>query len=398
MLAEGLKKSEYLGLPPEARLSLWIGVMSEGLGISREDARQKLAADSSLPLRGIERVYEMVEFLDGSKSSLPEGVDVEVFPRLTRITATLAQMSPFYDGPRGPRPTLVTWENILRLAGVPKDQRYFFETRLRATFKGFDNYLLGLKLTASNPHLPFDPNTAPDFVQFHHEDIRSGVYVPRRMDAATARALGIIHASGAVDKHGYLMLHYPQRDQQFLQGTVSTVMEEAFNLIPREPNRGQITYPSKAVSTYLANGFQFTFENRVNGTQVLAERIKGMETSLQNEFLKYYLASCGTIDGKGSLRISGGSKRLLEDIRDLLLERVSKKAISVVPNGKENFAMCISTIPTLELYFRRYLNINPRLKESAAAVAKQTDKFKGSFRYLQTHGIRISPKVDRSSH
>ena len=378
MLAHQLERERYWHLPEDERKIVWIKVISQGLGITEDEARKRLERNNKLPIEENEKIYSAEDFKDGTRSVLFAGEDsVVVYPRFNANAVLLAQVSPHYEGPRGPRPSLASASNILRISDLPRTQTITYGVELRQNAGGISKLLLELKLSASNP------GRVPEGVEFSNEDVRHGIYIPRAIDKPTSRALGVAYGNGNLSGGGQLLLSAQTENREFYKGPVRQVFEEAFNFPPDQnvrtvKHRGTIlakngyeslylTYGSKALSTYLLNYHGFPKSRDERRKTGISESLKNIRGEFQDEFLKYYLAATVAFDkGDALVRVSDVSAPILRDIETMIRARITKDSISFREGVMgENYLLSLSTIPSMELYVRGFLNVNPRIREEA---------------------------------
>jgi hypothetical protein len=358
MVARQEKREQYWHLPEDERKIVWIKVISQGLGITEDEARKRLERNNKLPIKENEKIYSVEDFKDGTRSVLFTGEDsVVVYPRFNANAVLLAQVSPHYEGPRGPRPSLASASNILRISDLPKTQTITYGVELRQNAGGISKLLLELKLSASNP------GRVPEGVEFSNEDIRHGIYIPRAIDKPTSRALGVAYGNGNLSGGAQLLLSAQIENREFYKGPVRQVFEEAFNGYESL----YLTYGSKALSTYLLNYHGFPKSRDERRKTGISESLKNIRGEFQDEFLKYYLAAAVVFNREDALvRISDVSKPLLRDVEAMIKTRVTKDSISFRKGVMgENYLLSLSTIPSMELYVRGFLNVNPRIREEA---------------------------------
>jgi hypothetical protein len=352
------------------RMVVWANIMARGLGITAEEAYKRIRRNNALPIEEVERASGVGAF--------STGIGTVVYPRFSANAVLLAQASPDFEGPRGRRPSLVSLANILRVSGVTERQAVDFGAKLARASGGIVNLLRELDLSAANP------KSVPEGVEFSAEDMKNGIYIPKKVDIATARAIGIAFGDGFISsiRPGAIQLHSSMTNGCLYEGVIQKVFEEAFNfrsdrkaLIVHSPANGKyresdsvgLAYSSKAVGGYFVNHLGFPTSAEVRRETGLPPQIMEAEKTIRDEFLKYFLATAIAFDdtGAGGIVISNASAPLLRDIESLIRARVTKQ--SITHRQRENsFGLCLSTIPSMELYVQGFLDANSRLNAEAA--------------------------------
>lgn len=297
---------------------------------------------------------------------------ITTFTRFIAHMSLLAQGSPGFSGPRGYRPSLVSIKNISSLSNISvrKAKAYFEE--FKGKTKNIESVLLDhLRLTASNP------DYSPKGVKFSSDDIRSGIFIPKTIDKPTAQALGIIYGNGTLGNRTNLALTSALVNDDFYKNTVRQTLEEAFNFLPNQeiayPKHSfsekkftglRLNYCSKALQTFLTEYLGYPKNKAQKRKYGISEKIKNADKKVQDEFLKYFLASCISFDpNTGRVKTSNISEQVLKNIEVMVNERVTKHSTNICPNGKSAHTLSVSTIPTMELYLLGFLNENPRIKK-----------------------------------
>lgn len=349
----------------------WAKTLSKDLETSESEIQKIINRNNTLPLE--ER----------------EGKTV-IFTRFHANASLLAQASLKFRGPRGPRPYLVSQTNVLDISNLTSNQMVEYRLRLKQVDGDINDVLRQLKLTASNI------SNAPEGVKFSHEDARNGIYIPKKIDIQTAQALGITFGNGMIEfKHG-LVLTSKLINKEFYEHCVRNVFQNAFNFssdqkIRPVPMKGAyskkeyivlfLEYGSEALKTYLKNHLGFPQNRDERKKTGLPEEIKNMDDALQDEFLKYFLASAMAFRQKrGIITIHDVSKPLLEDVETMIKMRIKKHSPGILPD-EGAYSLCINMIPTRELYALGFLNENPRIKKDAE---NYFSKHPG--KYLPTNG------------
>lgn len=354
-LLEKLERAEYWHLTPPQRGALWTKIIAQGLEVPEDEARKRISRNNRLA------VEEQEE-------------SAFVYPRFNANASLLAQSSPEFRGPRGSRPYLASAANILRLSGISRRETVTYGIKLRKVAGGISRLLQDLELTAANPY------QVVKGIGFSDEDVRSGIFIPRTIDAPVAQALGIIYANGNLSGESNLLLSSPIKNEKFYEKSVREAFSNAFNfssnqnvrtashaktdLAPKGYKSIYLGYGSKALRTYLLHIHNFPRGRDERRQSGLSKPIKTMGKQLQDDFLKYYLgAAVAFDDGKGLTRISDVSAPLLKDIEEMIRARVTKDSVSFREGTMgEHFILSLSTIPAMELYIQGFLDINPRVK------------------------------------
>lgn len=335
----------------------WTKIIAKNLGISEREAQARIDRNNALPIE--EKIGERV-----------------ILTRFDVNASLLASASPNFMGPRGPRPSLVSAERVFNLSNFTSWQKDKYFKRFKEEFGGMRNILLNLGLTASNPRF------APKGIEFSDDDMRYGIYIPEEIDIPTAQAIGLTYGNGTFGNGANLVLASTLKNEEFYRNTVRSVFENAFNFLPdqeikyaenknpayteKEIMRLRLHYGSKAVRTYFENYINFPLNKDQRKNSGISDKVKNMDRKLQDEFLKYFLALTLAFDqNDGFMRISDKSRPLLEDIGNMVKERVTKKSINLTHNGTSSFVLSIGTTPTMELYILGYLDINPGIKKRA---------------------------------
>lgn len=354
-----IERAGYWKLSRTERENLWADVISEGLRITTDEARRRLKRNNGLPIEEAETIY-------GPKSK------ITVYPRFNANASLLAQASAS-KGPRGDRPFLASASNILRISDITQRQVIQYGMKLRQIAGGISEYLVFLQVTASNP------KTALPGIDFSDDDIRSGIYIPKNIDKATSAALGVIYGNGSMSNGGSLLLTTRKRNLDFYRNSVRRIFEYAFNFLPDRDIRIvtsrstisssdydtiHLNYSSKALRTYLSSVHHFPKSREERRETGLSDTIKNISRELQDEFLKYFLASTAAFDtGKALTRINDVSEYLLRDIEDMLRLRLTSDSISFRDRAMGGgYTLSLSTIPSMELYVLGFLNENPVVK------------------------------------
>ncbi len=374
-------RDDYWKLGKDERERLWAKLLSNG---NETDMLNKIRRNNSLPLEEL------------ATENVGEGV---IYPRFNANATLLAQASPDYHGPRGPRPSFASAFNLLHLSGMGRRDTVLWGIKLSQAAGGIDEFLIDRKITASN--LKY----APDGVEFSHDDIRNGVYVPNRIDAPVARALGVVYGDGNIS--GNLLLTTAGENMEFYESVVRKVFEEAFNFFSDQDVRSyetaskftgneyasiHLTYSSKALRSYLENYIGFPVSREDRRKAGLSERIKNLNADLRDEFLKYFLASTVAFDDdRGLTRISDVSKKMLYDIRDLVDEKVTKKSLGVRQRASDDtLVLSLSTVPAMELWAQGLLGENPRIKRKIEGYLKDGKPGFRAKNYIADHyGIAL---------
>ncbi|MFH1106113.1 MAG: hypothetical protein V1731_02800 [Candidatus Aenigmatarchaeota archaeon] len=374
-------RNDYWKLRKDERERLWAKLLSDG---NEENTLNKIRRNNSLPLE--------------ESTGVKEGGGI-VYPRFNANASLLAQSSPDYHGPRGSRPSFASAFNLLHLSGMGRRDTVLWGIKLSRAAGGIDEFLLDRKITASNMKY------APDGVEFSHDDIRNGVYVPNRIDAPVARALGVVYGDGNIS--GNLLLTTAGENLEFYESVVRKVFEEAFNFFSdqninsyrnaskftgNEYASVHLTYSSKALRSYLENhiGFPVGREDRRNAD--LSRKIKDLSDDLRDEFLRYFLASTVAFDDeKGLTRISDVSKKVLYDIRDLIDGKITKKSMTVRQRASDDtLTLSLSTVPSMELWAQGLLGENPRIKRKIEGYLKDGKPGFRARNYIADHyGIAL---------
>ncbi|MBI4039613.1 hypothetical protein HY388_02185 [Candidatus Daviesbacteria bacterium] len=369
----------YWRLNSDEKNNKWAELIAQSLGISPDEAARRIKRNNLHPLEETE-------------------AGQVVYPRFMANASLLAQASPYYDGPRGPRPLLASASNILRISGITYQQVIEYGIKLKQISGGISKFLIELKITAANP------DDAPEGVQFSNEDIRRGIYIPGEIDRPTAAACGIAYGHGYFGNASHLDLSSSMENLAFLQGPVRLVFEQAFNFLPDHDvkpvdQKSQLKpdgykflhlgYGSKAVGTYFLKILQFPRNRELRRKTGLSTVIKGLSRKLQDEFLKYFLASTVAFDqNEGLLRISDVSQPLLQDIESMISARVTKQSISLRPQVmSRGFILSLSTIPAMELFLLGLLNENPTIKQEVEQFWNSKIKSRAWDYLKRTYGL-----------
>jgi hypothetical protein len=382
-LLDRVEGPDYWKFSETQRMAIWANILAHGLGITPEEAYRRIRRNNASPIEEVEKVWTRDSFIDGSRSFVPESTPKVVYPRFNANAVLLAQASPGFEGPRGRRPSLASASNILRISGVTEKQLCDYGVKFNKTSRGIGKFLRELNLTGANP------NGAPKGVEFSADDIRNGIYIPKEVDVATARAIGIVYGDGVLrtDNSGNILLHSPARNRGFYEESVRQAFEVAFNFSSdrevRTHHKGakgkfgaydfvRLTYGSKAVGGYFINHLGFPTSVEVRRETGLPTQIMKADKQVQDEFLRYFLAATVAFDdtGAGGIAISDVSKSLLKDVDTLIRARVTKPPASLrirhrAHGDNDNYMLSFSTIPSMELYVQGFFNANPRLKAEA---------------------------------
>lgn len=400
-----VERAGYWKIPEPQRYAIWSHIIAEGLNISPEEAYKRIRRNNSLPIEEVEKVWGRDDFKDGSRSFSIGHDETVVYPRFNANAVLLAQASPDFHGPRGPRPELASASNILRVSGITQKQHVDYGMKLRQTTGGIANYLIELDLSASNP------KGAPAGVEFSIEDIKSGIYIPRSIDKATARALGLIYGNGNLGSGGVLTLSTAPGNKHLYEGMVQQTMENAFNFTNRDAfvyhqtsghwpkgyDSIRLNYGSKAVATYLMRHLGFPGSRSERREAGVSNRIMQADKPIQDEFLKFFLAATAAFDdtGSGLLRINDVSQLILADVEKLISERVTKHSISQRQHPMGNhYNLSLSTIPSMELFVQGYFNANPKLKSEGHDFWDKRLGFRAQGYLERTYGFTGKPNID----
>ncbi|MFH1181727.1 MAG: hypothetical protein V1702_02105 [Candidatus Woesearchaeota archaeon] len=392
-IPDWLSKESYHKLSGQQRVDHWVKLVSEKLRIPESEALQLIERNNAQPFWEINDGKDSRAYLDPGEHHTAEAVkNRKIYPRFNANAILLARLSADDRGPLGPRPIFVSLENIVRISLGESEKTLPWRNSLGGGWKPFGAKLVDLQLSASNP------DNAPKGVGFSDDDIRKGVYIPPRMSKPVARALGITYSDGYICRTS-LSLAGSQNKSQFYAEVVTPVFEEAFNLYSeyaeRKPRSGfsenkcgaiRLFYSSKALVSYLVNylGFGCSEEER---------RVKGLSTRITDksfaeylpDFLKSYLASASRFSTANALTICipEVSKRLLEDVGQLLEDILEKPTVNIrqVSNAR-SYKLSIGAVSTLELFFRGFLNENPRLRAELEAYLSECGIGQRAFKHL----------------
>lgn len=357
----------YWKTPDRERYQVWLNLIYTGMHKSTIDSKGTLNELRELPLD--ERLHSAAFIL----ADISEGI-------------TRTDIHGYKLEGRGPKPILVTGENIARISGAmnPSQQdrwsRRFFDRHGR-------DFLLTQGLTASNPQ----EWEGDDRVEFSKYDVIHGIYIPTEIGVETLATLGIIYGAGSVMNRRsrteyctYILGH--ERTRRFFSDIVPGVFASAFNIIqtsPREnpqvkhaPNARIKTYTarqmrmdfsSKALYTYLTRyiGFPATPEDkRVTG---ISEKIKSLAPDLKEEFVAFFIAAGGNVGdayGRPSIKITTTASVVLEDFQTMLKDIGVSGAVRIDPiPGTNSSTLSIGWDATRQLLERGRLSENYLLEQ-----------------------------------
>jgi hypothetical protein len=225
-------------------------------------------------------------------------------------------------------------------------------------------------------------------VKYSKHDRQEGVRVPRKLDRYTAAALGIAYGCGYFNDP-YFILSSPNINSDFFHNSVGQVFTKAFGLPLRNPKSyltekqfGDgtlvIQYGSQAITSFLLDYLGFPRNRKEKkgsddkSGMSIPDCIKIADEKEQNEFLKYFLASTITsFTFRDGFIIHSVSKKLLQDIQELINARVSKKVGKSNPNNeskgnhKNTHRLIVGRTPAMELFVSGYLDVNPTVRNKA---------------------------------
>lgn len=361
-----LSRPTYNSLSIEERKRFWVKLLSENIGVPETEIEARIRRNNSNPVGEREEYFGREDFLDGSRSVFFGKVDDQVvYPRFNANASLLAAGSRPYSGPRGPRPILVTAENICRLSFDEDTEISRWQDNLNKTWGSIDEQISDLQLTASNLR-----TWKKSPVEFSSEDIRKGIYLSPTFDLRTARALGIIFRRGRVIKNRYawqLILEGKEKYREFLMDVVPQIMEDAFNVYDPIVNevgaRGtrhiRVVYSGKCLPLYLIHWFGFPQNKSEMVNNTFPGRIRQGSREAVSEFLKLYLATFEYANG--ILHTNDNFRSAVLAVREMVLGRVSHKSVKSYSQGNST-ALNIGRRPTQELYQQGYLDPNATLK------------------------------------
>ena len=366
-LIKQIQREDYWFLSKAYRDTLWVDLISQNVGIPTKEAAARIAAVRSQPFSETEEVWYKNQFRgDGSFSYHFFRSAVEVYSGLNAAGSLLTLASPNHEGPRGLRPSLVSLSNILKLHCLDNQQAEAYKKRFRSAFRSVGDFLLDRMLTASNP--------LGRRADFSEEDIRKGVHIPSPLDPPATAALGIIYGRGTLDQN-HLIFSFGKRDGEFFRKSVRQTFSEAFNF-PEDKEvaesdgtnifsrKESVLWTLKYTSSALGNLLR-----RIKQEGGLSTFIMDTEPELQDSFLQYYLgASASFSKHQGeALNLFSKSLPLLEDVKKLLQKRVAFDLPKPHPTSwsPDSHVLEVSKIPTGELFFQGYLDVNSRIREAA---------------------------------
>ena len=357
---------KYWESSDKEQYQVWLNLVYRGMHRSALDSERTLNELRELPLD--ERFYEAAFIL----ADISEGI-------------TPTNKDGYKLEGRGPKPILVTGENIARISGAmnPSQQdrwsRRFFDRHGR-------DFLLTQGLTASNPQ----EWENDDRVEFSKYDIIHGIYIPTEIDAETVAALGTLYGAGSVMNRSsrteyctYLLGH--KRTSAFFSDVVPEVFVSAFNIIqtsPREnpqvkhaPNSRFKTYTarqmrmdfsSKAFYTYLTRYINFPATPEEKKVKGISHKIKLLDSDLKEEFVAFFIAAGGNVGdsfGRPNIRMTTTASAVLQDFRRMIRDIDASGAVRINPiPGTNSSTLSIGWDATRELLRRGRLSENYSLK------------------------------------
>jgi len=308
LVPEELSDNTYWDISAKAQESIWVEIIAHGLGVSIQEAREKIRNLREQPLE--ERLREagflLAEASDGYIPYDRNGYRMDY---------------------RGPKPVLATKSNTVKVSGAKKGQKNHWPELVP------ERFLLEEGLTAANPHDWSDTG-----VKFSWHDINRGVYISPEIDNETAAALGIAQADGSLV--GYrLQLTGRESDIEFYQQVAPEVFAKAFNLVHEQPELQakvstdlgltyryttlRLSYNSKALSAYLQMlGFPRSREE--GRTKRVPEKIREAQSEIKGHFISHYVAArahkLGYPGENSYVGITSESETELQDIKKLLMD------------------------------------------------------------------------------
>ena len=374
--------TKLFGISDEQNTKFWTDLIVNNLGTPRIEAQRALKRIRSRPVDST---------LTSGETSKPIIPAYESAARLLTALSTAKELDgkkyrTVFDvnGPRGQRPILASAASISSvLGGTTEGHAATTLGKITKTYGGIDEFLVSLDLTASDVE-----SWQSRSLEYSHEDVRRGLFLPETPDMQTARALGVIEADGhvAFNDDPYtrrLYLWADPRDTEPYSTTVPRIIEDAFNLLQDEPyetnrtsqktgreyNVPELRYSSKGLVAFLRE-IKFPSNQAEINKFGFDSFVQKFDDTEMEEFLRAFVPfASGFSPANGSVTMYHPSRKRAKELQELmsdfleLPDAVTLNQHNVTNSETSNsFSLKLSRAPMRELYKRGFFELNPRLE------------------------------------